>query len=123
MIYIVGMLSNGLALSGVMISPIGESSNNIITSEVDGEIQVITSELDYGSYPILELQKGIPVVWSINASESNLNGCNNEIIINQFGIKAKLEVGLNESVFTPTETGDIGYSCWMGMIRSRIRVL
>lgn len=35
----------------------------------------------------------------------------------------KLQPGDNVIEFTPTETGTFAYSCWMGMIRSRITVV
>ena len=39
----------------------------------------------------------------INVSEKYLTGCNNEIIINEYGIKKELEVGENIIEFTPTK--------------------
>jgi len=51
-----------------------------------------------------------------------LNGCNNEIIIPDYKIRQKLELGENIIEFTPTNTGTITYTCWMGMISSNITV-
>lgn len=58
----------------------------------------------------------------IKAEKSSLNGCNNSIIIPAYGIEKPLAVGDNIIEFTPTESGTIPFSCWMGMIRSSITV-
>lgn len=106
----------------------GESANATTskadenTSVVNGDVQEINTTLQSGSYPAITVQEGIPVVWTINVDKSNLNGCNNQIIIPKYNIQQKLEVGENVIKFTPTETGKFGYSCWMGMVRSSITV-
>ncbi|MDD3139342.1 MAG: sulfite exporter TauE/SafE family protein [Lachnospiraceae bacterium] len=96
--------------------------NDENTALVNGDVQEITSELESNSYPILTVQKGIPVKWTIHANASNLNGCNGEIIIPKYNIRQKLVEGDNVITFTPNESGKFGYSCWMGMIRSNITV-
>ncbi len=120
----VAMANRGLSLMGVGFSTGGSSStetNN--TAEVIGEEQVITTELESRGYPDLVVKKDVPVKWIINVSQENLNGCNNEIIISEYGIQQKLVVGENIIEFTPTETGTFRYSCWMGMIRANITVV
>lgn len=57
------------------------------------------------------------------AQRSDINGCNNEIVIPKFNKRKKLEAGDNVIEFTPKETGTFEYSCWMGMIRSKITVV
>jgi plastocyanin domain-containing protein len=52
-----------------------------------------------------------------------LNGCNNAIVIPEFKIEKRLQVGDNIIEFTPTKTGKFRYSCWMGMIRGTITVV
>lgn len=52
-----------------------------------------------------------------------LTGCNNEIIIKDFKIDKKLDVGTNEIEFTPQEEGEYIYSCWMNMIKNKIKVI
>ena len=59
----------------------------------------------------------------INVSEKYLTWCNNEIIINEYGIKQELEVGENIIEFTPTKKGNITYTCWMNMIKNTIKVV
>lgn len=117
-----GMLSNGLALSGVTM-PFQSNSGEALTSQMEGNIQTITTPLDFGTYPKITVQKGIPVKWIIQAEKGKINGCNNEFIIPKYDLIIKLHEGENVIEFTPTETGEIGYSCWMGMIRSSITVI
>ncbi|MDR2502702.1 MAG: heavy metal transporter, partial [Oscillospiraceae bacterium] len=82
------------------------------------------STLSPGSFPNITVQVGIPVEWTINAPEGSINGCNNRINIREYGISSYSFVkGDNVIEFTPTETGQFQYSCWMGMIRGRITVI
>ena len=60
--------------------------------------------------------------WNIQAEAGDINGCNNRIIVPEYNIEKKLEPGDNIIEFTPTESGTIPFSCWMGMIRSEIYV-
>lgn len=118
----IGMLSNGLALSGVAL-PFQNSSGQSMTAQIKGGIQTIITPLDFGTYPQITVKKGIPVKWIIQAEKGKINGCNNELIIPKYGLEIELHEGENVIEFTPTEAGQIGYSCWMGMIRSSITVV
>ena len=118
----IGMLSNGLALSGVAL-PFQNSSGQSMTAQIEGGIQTIITPLDFGTYPQITVKKGIPVKWIIQAEKGKINGCNNELIIPKYGLEIELHEGENVIEFTPTEAGQIGYSCWMGMIRSSITVV
>ncbi|MDD2759088.1 MAG: sulfite exporter TauE/SafE family protein [Methylomonas sp.] len=60
------------------------------------------------------LRKGIPVKWAINVKE--LNECNNQIVVREYGLEIKLHSGLQVIEFTPNEAGVVPWSCWMGMI-------
>lgn len=116
------MIQNNLALTGITL-PSVNSSEDVLTAEVRGDMQYITSDLKPGSYDAIKVKKGIPLQWNIRADKSSLNGCNNEIIISEFNITKKLEEGDNIIEFTPEEEGTFGFSCWMGMIRSNIYVV
>ena len=83
----------------------------------------IKTELDGYGYPAITVEKGVPVKWTILAEEADLTFCNNEITIPALNITKSLVAGENVIEFTPTETGTIPYSCWMGMIRSSITVV
>jgi len=60
------------------------------------------------------LQKGIPVKWIIDGKE--INGCNNAIQVPKYNLNFKVTPGEQTIEFTPTTTGVISWSCWMGMI-------
>lgn len=88
-----------------------------------GDVQNITSQLTRNGYPEITVKKGIPVKWNLQADQKDLNGCNNRLIIPAYNIEKKLQAGDNIIEFTPTKDGTIAYSCWMGMITSRINVV
>lgn len=85
--------------------------------------QVIEFDLGYGSYEDIIVEKDIPVKIIINAQKRYLIGCNNEIYINEFNIKKKLEEGENVIEFTPNKKGVFYYTCWMNMIKNTIKVV
>ena len=74
-----GMLGNGLALSGVRINIQNTNYGNM--AQIVGDYQEVTTEVDYGNYEEITVRKDIPLKWTIIVPEGKLNGCNNEIII------------------------------------------
>ena len=113
------MLFDNLALSGIGVAP---TQGNAVAAVIDGDTQYVMTELRSNGYDSIEVQAGIPVVWTIRADSRALNGCNNEVIVPEFGIQKKLNVGDTRLEFTPTEPGIYLYSCWMGMLKSTIVV-
>lgn len=124
LIFIMGlhMTDNGLSLSGVSVSH-GILPETGRTAVIMGDKQYVETQVDYGSYEPIRVLYGIPVEWTIYVPEGKLNGCNNEILIPSYNIDVKLSEGYNKIEFTPDEKGDIPYSCWMGMIKSKIEVI
>ena len=120
------MAGRGLALSGITLPSLqqgfGSARDGGVAVVKDG-VQVVATRLYPGRYEPITVQKGIPVKWIIQAKKSDINGCNNEIVIPAFNKSVKLEVGDNIIEFVPDKTGTFTYSCWMGMIRSRITVV
>ncbi len=90
---------------------------------MENGVQVVESQLASGKYPNITVKKDIPVKWIINASEDSINGCNYKIYINSYGIEHTFQDGKNIIEFTPTKSGNIVYSCWMGMIKGNINVV
>jgi hypothetical protein len=90
---------------------------------VQGGEQTISTTFSSRRYVPITVQVGIPIKWTISVEPGNLNGCNGAMVIRKFGIRKRLQVGDTVVEFTPTETGNIDYSCWMGMIRSTITVV
>ncbi len=116
------MFNRGVSLSGVSFAfaQINTAGN---TAVVQGDVQVVSIDLESNRYKPIVVKKGIPVKFIIRVKEGTLNGCNNPITIPRYGIQQKLVVGENSIEFFPEEEGIIPYSCWMGMIRSSIQVV
>jgi hypothetical protein len=123
------MLNRGFALTGISLLPPQkeqgkQSMQTIELPQIINGIQEVKSTLTSGnSYPTITVRKGIPVKWTISAEKKYLNGCNDEIVIPKYKLNKELVEGDNIIEFTPTEEGTIAYSCWMGMIIGRIRIV
>lgn len=126
-------LSRNISLSttfGVVIilAVISLSSVNKNTAKsgikIAGGSQIIKSELSPRSYPNIVVQNGVPVKWTIDAPQNSINGCNNTFNLQEYNISNyTFKPGENIIEFTPTETGQFDYSCWMGMIHGTITVV
>jgi sulfite exporter TauE/SafE/plastocyanin domain-containing protein len=116
------MFSNGLSGAGFISAPLGSSARGSGGVMQNG-IQIINSTLLPNRYPAITVQQGIPVRWIINAPQGSINGCNNRIIIREYGIQHTFKYGDNVIEFIPEKAGRFVYSCWMSMIRSSITVL
>lgn len=121
------MVNRGLALPGLVVPTVQGGVNGGVpgatVASVQSSVQTVTTQLSPNRYEPIVVEKGIPVTWTIQAQAGDINGCNNEIILPAFNEQLALSPGNNVLVFTPTETGTFGYSCWMGMIRSSITVV
>jgi sulfite exporter TauE/SafE/copper chaperone CopZ len=121
------MVNRGLALTGTgydfnslttgisTLSGNAENSASGLPVLKDG-YQEIRMEINrYGWEPNkFVLKKGVPVKWIINGKE--INGCNNAIQVPKYGLNFDIKKGEQIIEFTPTETGTVPWSCWMGMI-------
>jgi sulfite exporter TauE/SafE/copper chaperone CopZ/plastocyanin domain-containing protein len=96
------------------------SRAGFVSAVLQGGVQTVLTEFGPNGYVPFVVQAGIPVKWTIRVSADNLNGCNNPIQIPAYDVRKTLVPGDNLIEFTPTKEGSISYSCWMGMIRSRI---
>jgi sulfite exporter TauE/SafE len=118
------MVSRGLSLSGVTLAatnPLAGNPSNV--AKIQGGVQEVTTTIESGKYQPFIVQQGIPVRWIIKAKAEDLNGCNNPVTIPKYNIQKRLVPGDNLIEFTPTEAGNITYTCWMGMISSNIKVV
>lgn len=122
------MFSQGAVLSGLASVTLFPSSQNADAGAadevriVDG-VQIVSSRLSPGSYPMITVQHGIPVRWTIDAPQGTINGCNKSIYIPEYDIEYAFKQGENIIEFMPDKTGRFQYSCWMGMIRGTITVV
>ena len=119
------MLNRALVGFGIDINSIFSKKDDAqyIKAIQEEGYQYIEFDLDYGDYKDIIVQKDVPVKIIINVDKKYLTGCNNEIIIKDFKIDKKLDVGTNEIEFTPQEEGEYIYSCWMNMIKNKIKVI
>lgn len=131
------MFSYGLNLSGFNIDfaknafaaskqaefRYGGGGEGVFQPIIEDGVQIVNSTLSGGRYPAITVQRGIPVRWTINAPAGSINGCNNRMIIREYGIEYRFRQGENVIEFMPERAGRFPYSCWMGMIRSSITVV
>jgi plastocyanin domain-containing protein len=117
------MFSNGWNLSGLAIPGLPASSPSGNVASMENNLQIVNTTLLSGRYQPITVQAGAPVRWTIEVEPESINGCNNRMIIPEYGIEHSFSPGDNVIEFTPTRTGTFRYSCWMGMIRSTITVL
>jgi sulfite exporter TauE/SafE/copper chaperone CopZ len=121
------MLNRGLALTGngydvnslVTGVTVGDNYDEFLSNEVaiiHGGYQEINMEVNGNGWSPdkFVLQKGIPVRWRINGEE--INGCNNAIQVPEYNLNFDIGYGEQLIEFTPNESGNVAWSCWMGMI-------
>jgi sulfite exporter TauE/SafE/copper chaperone CopZ len=120
------MLNRGSVLLGFNLPLFPATTSTSQASNIarlKDEVQIVTTDLNPGSYEPIVVQKGIPVQWVIHAEAGDINGCNNSIVVPKFNIQQDLSIGDTVIEFTPADSGSFSFSCWMGMIRSKITVV
>jgi sulfite exporter TauE/SafE/copper chaperone CopZ len=126
MVVILGvvMFGSGMNMAGVSYALPGSAAAPGAAARMEGGVQVVSTELASGRYDPITVKAGAPVRWIIHAEPNALNGCNNRIVIPEYGrTQYRLQPGDNVIEFTPERSGAFLYTCWMGMIRGRITVL
>ncbi len=122
----IGIVNSGAAIAGSAASvqevASGKAGDYYVAS-IKGGVQEVEAALERSRYPYILVQKGIPVKFNIKAEDKNINGCNNAVVFPEFGIERELKAGDNIFEFTPEKTGTFNYTCWMGMIYGRIKVV
>lgn len=118
-------LNSGLVLSGSSFTfsvpklPETVQKNSPITLE--NGVQTVKMNIDWVFSPdTFFIEKSVPVRWEINGI--NVSGCTNQIVIPSMGIQKEIQKGLNVVEFTPTQSGILPFSCWMGMVRGQFIV-
>jgi len=135
LVIILGIImgNRGLALAGVGVPSVSTltqsfsgseaqaTTANIAKPTIENGVQIIKMTADNNGYTpnAFYVQKGMPVKWIITGSQ--LNSCNNEVVVPSLNIQKTLKSGENIIEFTPKDK-DINFSCWMGMIRGVIKV-
>jgi len=135
LVIILGIImgNRGLALAGVGVPNLDTltqsvsgneaqaSTTNIGKPTIENGVQVIRMTADNNGYTpnAFYVEKNKPVKWIITGSQ--INSCNNAVVVPSLNIQKTLKSGENIIEFTP-EGKDINFSCWMGMIRGVIKV-
>lgn len=115
------LITQGAALSGIF--PAAAASDVQVTAEAVGSVQTVKSELRPGAYPEITVYRGVPVEWHISADKSSINGCNGTMVCRELDLIHEFHEGDNIVEFLPQTSGDITYTCWMGMIYGTIHVI
>ena len=135
------MLNNGLSLSGsgydfkslserltlqnsnvnTNVYTKAPAANNIAVQK-DGyqEIRMDVTAAGWSPTKFI-LKKGVPVYWIINGIE--LTSCNSAGQVPKYNLHFKIHAGEQTVQFTPTESGVVPFSCWMGMIQGTFVVV
>ncbi len=114
-------IHSALVLTGFLVGSVPGDSSDVEASMQVGDEQVIKMNVDWVFEPSeFAIKKGVPVRWEIEGI--NVSGCTNEVIIPKLGFSKKIEKGKNVAYFTPTESGVLPFSCWMGMVNGQFIV-
>ncbi|MBM6999915.1 sulfite exporter TauE/SafE family protein [bacterium] len=117
------MLARGLSMAGVSptLAAPADPAGYQVAELVDG-VQTVEFDLAFDDYADVQVTRGVPVRMVIDVDEARLTGCNDEVLMPAWGVDQKLVPGRNVIEFTPQETGEYAYSCWMHMITNRVLV-
>ncbi|KKQ27578.1 MAG: Heavy metal transport/detoxification protein [Candidatus Magasanikbacteria bacterium GW2011_GWC2_37_14] len=124
------------SVAGLIVIVLGlfniNNSLNLFSAKVDktpltagaitDEVQIVNMTQDYSGYSpnVLTVKKGVPVRWVINST--NPYTCASSLVMRKYNISRSLQKGENIIEFTPTEAGEIPFSCSMGMYRGKFIV-
>ncbi|AGK98925.1 sulfite exporter TauE/SafE family protein [Clostridium pasteurianum] len=120
------MIGRGLALAGISIEMPNMNivkNGDIAFAVIKGNSQTVQAEVQSDTFPEIVVVKGIPVKWNMHVDKDNLNDCNKEFQVSKLKIDKGLAAGDNIVEFTPDEAGNFTYTCWMGMIKSKVIVV
>jgi uncharacterized protein len=120
------MINRGLILTGWgvdLASVVSRFEQAYAPAPATGATQTISMEANgLGYLPSrFTLTRGVPVDWVVDATE--ITECNRRIEIPALGLSFDLKPGRQTLRFTPTQSGVIPWSCWMGMLRGQFDVI
>jgi len=121
-------ISNGLNLSGINVNAFfnQNTSSSVQTDPnvtMENGVQIVRMTQTSSGYSpnSFTIKKGIPVKWIVTSE--NAFSCAASIVSPKLGIRKNLEAGENIIEFTPTETGNIRFTCSMGMYSGSFNVV
>lgn len=110
-------IANG---SRLLSEPVQNNNDPVVQTGTEQVVRM-TQNFDGYSPNVFTVEKGRPVKWIID-SKTNLS-CASFIVMKKFGIGKPLQKGENIFTFTPTDTGEIPFSCSMGMYTGKFIVI
>jgi len=116
------MIGRAFNFMGINLNTNNKYSEYLIAEKIDN-YQYVEIELKSNEYTPIIVQKGIPVKFNITVDDIEKYGCTSGVRIPEYKIIQPLRTGDNFIEFTPSETGEFIYTCWMGMVTSKIRVV
>ncbi|MBI4973589.1 sulfite exporter TauE/SafE family protein [Candidatus Roizmanbacteria bacterium] len=121
-------ISNGLNLAGINVNAFLNQSPAVSTQAdpnvtLENGVQVVKMTQNASGYSpnSFTIKKGIPVKWVVTSEDAFT--CAASIVSSKLGIRKNLEAGENIIEFTPTEVGDIRFTCSMGMYSGSFNVI
>lgn len=120
-------ITNGLGLAGFGFDQVynKNTSSNVVDKNVKTEqgVQIVRmQEVANGYTPnTFTVKKDVPVKWIITAQAPY--SCAAGILMQKYNIRQNLQAGENIIEFTPTETGRVRFSCFMGMYTGYFNVV
>ena len=121
-------ISNGLNLSGIdvnaFINPqVTATTANDPNVTMENGIQIVKMTQTSSGYSphSFTIKRGIPVKWIITSKDAFT--CAASIVSSKLGIRKNLEAGENIIEFTPTEAGQVRFTCSMGMYNGVFNVI
>lgn len=120
-IFAIYSFNNALKLEGVYLLPVLQDTGSKAVIIKDG-YQEVYMTVNYGFNPDeFTIKKDVPVKWIINGE--NISGCVSSIVVPELDLNFELKKGEQIIEFTPTETGDVYFSCSMGMVSGNFNVI
>lgn len=117
-------ISNGFNLTGWKgISIGGRGSSPVEAVRVENGFQIVNmTQNTFGYEPNkFIIRRGVPVKWIIDAKDTS--SCSGSIVASKIDVQRFLKLGENVIEFTPTNLGDIKFSCSMGMYSGKFTVI
>ena len=117
--------NSALAMKGVktnVISSKNDKKSDTGTQNANLNEQIVEmSVTSRGFEPnVLKIKRGVPVKWVIKGDQ--ISSCTNKIIVPSLNISKNIGSGNNIVTFFPEKSGEIPFSCWMGMVRGKFVV-
>lgn len=118
-------ISNGYNLTGWRI--FGSAKNPTLTTDpnvqIENGVQIVRMKQSASGFSPNKfiIRENIPVKWIVTAQD--LNACSSSIMVAKLNIRKNLTLGENVIEFTPKETGEIKFTCSMGMYPGKFTVV